>query len=367
MNLRHLVVCFVLCVACGCTHIPLRNNSVHEAATVGDVQTQQVLDNLAMFVCNPDATPYFSYPNESSVNITDTGSAELTPGWNLASGLLLFNSLGLRFNASRQAIDGFTVTPINDPRRLELMRCAYQKAVGSCCCRGASTNCPDCQTRFNVFYTGDPNGDIRANAQGTVTSECLNSDCCWFHVGCKKCLAKNCHCKLVGHYCGVYVWVGPEGRDELTKLTLAILDYAIHDPPTKRQKEVVYYLDEYGLPTTDSKSVGKVTANIAIDEHNESLLNTSRPDEARIEEQLDYRLKTVRQLLTGNLSDDEKKALIDEEQALMGKLNFLHEQLRVGGLKEQYYSRPSLPADTGILGVQQRLNTLTRPPGPSSR
>ena len=71
------------------------------------------------------------------------------------------------------------------------MHCAYQLAVRSCRGRNVvSKTCPDCQTRFKVFYTGDPNGDIRANAKGDVTSECLNSEPCWFHVGCKKCLAK---------------------------------------------------------------------------------------------------------------------------------------------------------------------------------
>ena len=112
-----------------------------------------------------------------------------------------------------------------------------------------------------MFYTGDPNGDIRQGANGIVTSECLKANCCWFHAGCKKCWAKHGSCKCCGEYCGMYVWVGPEGRDELTKLTLAILDYALHEPPVKRTKQVDYYLDEYGLPTTSQTlAVGKVTA-----------------------------------------------------------------------------------------------------------
>ena len=222
----------------------------------------------------------------------------------------------------------------------------YQRAVASCRGGEPSRTCPDCETRFRQFYTGDPNGDIRQGANGIVTSECLKPGCCWFHVGCAKCVPKKGKCNLVGHYCGIYVWVGPEGRDELSKLTLAILDYAFNAPPMKRQKEVVYNLDVYGLPTSD-KSVAKVTATIAIDEQNESLLNISQADAARIEERLDYRLNTVRNRLSATQDADEKKALRDEEQTLMDKLDFLHERLRAGGLKEKYYPQPSLPAGTG--------------------
>ena len=49
-------------------------------------------------------------------------------------------------------------------------------------------------------------------------------------------LAKDCSCIAVGEYCGCYVWVLPEGQDQLTKLTLAILDYAMHEPPVKAQQ-----------------------------------------------------------------------------------------------------------------------------------
>jgi hypothetical protein len=352
MNFRYFVVCCALCAASGCTDVPLRKNSLHEAGAIGDIQTQQVLDNLAMFVCDPNAMPYFSYPSTSAATVTDTGSASGGPTFaQVVSG-------ALNLNVSRSAQDSFTLTPVNDPRKLDLMRCAYQRAVSSCCGRGASTTCPDCQTRFNMFYTGDPNGDIRAKANGIVTSECLNSGRCWFQVGCKKCLAKRCHCNMVGRYRDTYVWVGPEGRDELTKLTLAILDYAMNSPPTQRTKEVVYYLDEYGLPTTDTTSVGKVTATIAIDENNVALLNTSRRDEARIEQQLDYRLRTVRDRLAVSQDADEKKDLRDREQRLEAKLDFLHEQIRAGALREQYYPTPSPPAGTGILGLQQQLGTV---------
>ena len=95
------------------------------------MQTQQVLDNLAMFVCNHNAMPYFSYPNQ---NMRRWSTPEM-PDYRRAGGRPLsspfpfsFTSLGLTFGGLRQATDSFVVTPINDPRKLESYR-AYQKAV----------------------------------------------------------------------------------------------------------------------------------------------------------------------------------------------------------------------------------------------
>ncbi len=277
-------------------HIPLRRNTVRQALTVGDIHQQQVLNNLAMFVYDPNSFPSFSYPNQSGSNVTDMGSAQGTGGIGRAfpgPGFLWLSSLGSMLTASRQAQESFTLNPVNDPRKLELMRCAYQKAVANCRGTDVSEACPDCQTIQKKFYTGDPYGDIDTTANGIVTSECLTSKRCWFHTGCKKDLPKKHDCLPVGHYCGVYVWVGPEGRDELTKLTLAILDYAQNSAPVPLMKTVSFYIDEYGVPTTQGTSVGSVSASVRIDEDPPSLLNMKPDDEVRIEQVLKARLVQV--------------------------------------------------------------------------
>ena len=362
----------ILGVASGCTSVQLRKNTVSQAVAVHDLQEQQVLDNLAMFVRDPNSLPYFSFANQSGAQVTDQANGSASAGWgrvNLfptspigGSGIIpfpfLLSSIGLNAGAQRSQQEAFTVTPVNDPRKLELMRCAYQMAVANCGRGAVSATCPDCQTRFKVFYTGDPNGDIRQGTNGTVTSECLKSNCCWFHVGCKKCLPKHCHCIAVGEYCGCYVWVLPEGQDQLTKLTLAILDYAMHEPPVKLTKQVVYNIDEYGLPTTSQRSVGKVTANVAIDERVEGLLKVDQADEARIEQFLDYRHKHVKDRLATTTNSEERKALLDEDQMLQNKLDFLHEQLRTGGLREQYYPRSPYPAGPNLLQLDMYQNIL---------
>jgi hypothetical protein len=351
----------------------LRKNCVSQAVAVHDLQQQQVLDNLAMFVHDPNSMPYFSYANQSGAQVNDQANAGASAGWgrvNLYPQALqanpvtsvpfpfLLSAIGLSGGAQRSQQEAFTVTPVNDPRKLELMRCAYQKAVANCGRGAVSGDCPDCETRFKVFYTGDPNGNVRQAANGIVTPEFLNSSCCWFHVGCKKCLPKHCDCIAVGEYCGCYVWVLPEGQDQLTKLTLAILDYAVHDPPVKRTKEVVYYIDENGLPTTSAASVGKVTATVAIDERVQGLISTGQTDQARIEQYLDFQHKHLTEQLAVTTNPQERKALLEEQQRLQTKIDFLREQLRAGGLREQYYPRPPSPAGPNLLQLDMYQNTL---------
>ena len=198
----------LLTFTAGCTHNQLRWNTVQQSNTVASIHQQQVLDNLAMFVSNYNALPSFSFPNQNASNVTDQGTAGVTPGFMWPG----FDSLGLAFGVQRQALEGFTMTPVNDPRKLELMRCAYQKAVATCCYGPVSETCPDCKSAFNKFYTGDPDGDIREKASGIVTSECLSMNGCWFCSGSKKCVPKGCPCAYVGCYCGTYVWVPPSGR-----------------------------------------------------------------------------------------------------------------------------------------------------------
>lgn len=361
----------IVLASSGCTHVQLQRNTVRQARTVGDIHTQQVLNNLAMFVYDSNSMPSFSVPNQGGSNVTDTGNASVTPGFGRATTNFLFDALGLNFGAAREAQESFTMTPVNDPRKLELMRCAYQQAVANCGRGEVSEHCPDCQTIQNKFYTGDPDGDIPENAEGTVTSECLKPNC-WFCVGCKKDVPKGCPCLYVGEYCGVYVWVPAGGRDELTKLTLAILDYALNDPPAMRTKLVTYYIDENGLPTTQKQSVGTVTATVNIDENNASLLNTSKPEEAKLEQILKGRLQVVNSQLTElesteKLSQpafrDERNRLLAERASLDNKLQYISEQFRKGVLKDRFYppTRSMVPGSL-LLPFNLQQQTLTAPP-----
>jgi hypothetical protein len=371
-----LVLACGLTLISGCAHIPLRRNTINQARTIADIHQQQVLNNLAMFAYNPDSMPCFSYPTQGTNQVVNTTSGGVSQTYGIPTtgphlGHLAMTLLGINFNGQYQSNEAFTLVPINDPRKLELMRCAYQQAVATCCAAAPAEKCPDCQARFNVFYTGDPHGKITERAGGIVTSECLKGDC-WFHVGCHKCVPKECGCIYVGHYCGVYIWVLPEGRDQLSKLTMTILDYAMHDPPVRITKEVTYYIDEHGLPTTQNASVGKVMANIGINERNESLLNLGAKDESALEQQLKAQLDYVDQKLDAvgrDKNTPEIQDLLSERKMLAAKLEYLKTQASIEGLKNEFIPRdqtllgPSSPGPISpdILQYNQLLNQIKSP------
>jgi len=323
------------------------------------------------------------------------------------------DSLKIDGSGSRTNQAAWTLAPVTDPRKLELMRCAYQRVISQCGLGYESVACPDCRKRFNKFYTGrayergldrykiypqDPNDckkviqvpvtdsngefvyytDENGNVQqlmedlvvqrasrcykcdddcrvanvvpgnpddcfvcsrcrcpdpciedpccppsgvtrlpgingcesgpgnptpasevekrkcndaycnscdrpnsGQVNSECLySSNGCWFCWGCKKCVPK--HCSYVGRYCDSYVWVpeGP-GRDELAKLTLAILDYAVNDAPTVPRKTVYALLDKDGAPTTYPHASMVVSTEVSVDELSRSTIRADIADAQR--------------------------------------------------------------------------------------
>ena len=290
---KYFIVAIAL-IGTGCTHEQLRYNTIRQAETVSDVHQQQVLNNLAKFVESPNALPDFAWPKSGLTDVTDTGSASAGLNWSrVMSGAFLFSAVSLNGNAMRTEKENWSLTPINDPRKLELMRCAYQKAVASCGIGGVAGDCPNCRKRWNKFYTGkayalnddrtvktDENDPTRVRNEleassagnkgsGVVTSECLYPGCCtWFGYGTKKEVPKDCPPNCIGRYSDTYVWVMPDGRDELTKLTLAILDYAVNNPPAPRMKEVVVYLDQSGNPAKRKDAVQKVTSTIPISAEN---------------------------------------------------------------------------------------------------
>jgi hypothetical protein len=372
-----LVTVLLLVLLAGCTHIQLRKNATNEAMSVGDLQQQQVLNNLAMFVHDYNSMPYFSYPNQGTAIVTDQGSGGINTGFGRPITSTTFNSgqfftppfflqflitsLGLSGTAQRSCQESYTMTPINDPRKLELMRCAYQTAVANCGYGPPPRSCPDCQARFNTFYTGDPDGKISQLNNGVITSNCLKGPC-WLHTGCKKDVPKDC-CS-VGCFCDTYVWIGPEGRDDLTKLSLAILDYATHDPPARLTKDVTFFVDALGLPTTQKDGVGQVKATIAVNEQIESLLNIAPSQEVELERQLQERIKRLNATLEQTKDSEQKKLLSDEIEDAKQKLYFLDQQLRSGGLKEQFAPpSPAAPPPFSIIPqLQQQLNANSASP-----
>ena len=261
---RGLVV--AAAVACvGCTHVQLRKNTIRQAGTLSDIYQQQVLDNLAKFVCDYYSLPHFAFARDGTSQVSDTASATGGANW---PGIVL-DAFSLELKGERAVQESWMLTPISDPRVLDLMRCAYQRAVAPCLSGAAEpTCCPNCDKRFKQYYTGSSDGHIplpgSPSDNGVITAECLRTDCCWFRIGCKKCVPKDSSCRHIGHYCGVYVWVPPgRGQDELTKLTLVILDFAFHEAAKESapmMEEVTYYYNKEGALVPQAEAVTIIKA-----------------------------------------------------------------------------------------------------------
>lgn len=243
----------------GCTSGQLRHSTVAQSTTLRDIYTQEVMNNLALFVANPAALPFFAFPNQGTTAIQDQG-ALAGPGYTSAN----FVTTPLALNLSRQATENWVLVPIADPAKLALMRCAYQQALSSCIptVPAGMSVCPNCTELRRSFYGPiDPATGDRSNED----LPCLDAPC-WICWGCKHMVPKECAAPYVGVYHDLYVWVPPAGRDMLTRLTLTILDYAVNDARQfeKRTKTVQLFVDENGRINYQGKGI-QITATIPID------------------------------------------------------------------------------------------------------
>lgn len=115
-------------VSTGCTHLALERRTIQQASTLSDLQYQQVLDNLAMFACNPEAMPWHVKLGGGTVQIADQGSGGFTADIATALGgepTRLFPSAGVQ----RGILNQWDVEPATDAEELELLRLAYLKAT----------------------------------------------------------------------------------------------------------------------------------------------------------------------------------------------------------------------------------------------
>lgn len=96
----------VLNVLCGCTHQHLRINTLAQVRTVPNLQQQQVLDNLAMFVANPESLPFYSIAGGGTTAINDQlGNSE-----NLSYTRVMFDAWSMMFSGSREMSDSRRVS-----------------------------------------------------------------------------------------------------------------------------------------------------------------------------------------------------------------------------------------------------------------
>ncbi|MEP3479089.1 MAG: hypothetical protein ABJZ55_07575 [Fuerstiella sp.] len=344
-----------LIVLTGCQHAHLRHNTVHQAQTLSDVYEQQVLDNLARTVHDAHAIPSFAYPKEGTTSITDKGGFSASPLKNFS------NVLGI--DGSRSGLEQWGLTPVSDPDKLQLMQCAYQRAVYG----GPLDACAECCEKENKFegrtdtklkvahpcqaglqaikkpggggyylvmtetkeYINDTNERFPIDKDGYVTlltADCngpCSITCGWLKHGSRCDLPRDC-CGLVGFHRGTYVWVDKCYRQHLSRLTLKILDYAINDAPAtvSRQKKVRLKVDKFGrLTAKDKDAVGTVTATIGIKDPISSVLVIDHCAVSGLTDNLEQtadvrREEVTKSLQTGVQKLMENKSLLEDRGAL---------------------------------------------------
>lgn len=210
----------------GCaTHASLRDSTVCTAATLTDLNYQQVLNNVAMFAANPSAMPALGVVNSGTVTVTDqkaySGSATYSPTLTFAKqggGALPILSLFFNPSAQRQLTENWTVVPVTDVDSLRRIRCAFQLLVLN---GNQTSDCHDCRRLLEDFFLGESD-----------RIDCLLPTG-WYATGCKKDVPPDaCH---VGKCGPTFVWVTRDGLEGLTRFTLTVLELATGKPhaPTK--------------------------------------------------------------------------------------------------------------------------------------
>jgi len=228
------------------------------------LQYQQVLDNLAHFATNPSALPWHVNLREGTTQITDSisGGAALDIG----PPVTWFPEL----LGSRTAVAQWGMSPVIDATELRLLRIAYRRALGvpdmpspefldelAHELKEQFASNADLRNESELFYEfqghasrnskeldahmittnddtvcGDPDPlrDRSPLARNVcrkiamIQNELAMIQPGWFHIGRKRDVPKDaCYVGKCGH---TYVWVGLEGRDQLTEFTLTVLKFA---------------------------------------------------------------------------------------------------------------------------------------------
>ena len=131
MHARSLLfVAAAMCFGLGCTHTALERRTVKQASTLTDLQHQQVMDNLAMFACNPDAMAWHVKVKGGLIQIADQGSGTFGAEFGLLTDAI---GTGSKFipgvSGQRGVVNQWDVDPAIDSDDLELLTVAYRKML----------------------------------------------------------------------------------------------------------------------------------------------------------------------------------------------------------------------------------------------
>jgi hypothetical protein len=179
----------------------LKRSTNQTQQTMSDLRYKHVLDNLAMMVRNPATVPNPVAINGGVVQISDNGSPTGNITWNPlgATGKTQY-FLGL--TGSRTISEQWSLTPLHNPEKLKLMRCAFQLLLNS-----------------ELVYQDDTAEKLRFFLGDEEFAMAIPRG--WFGVGTKHDVPKNA--RFWGSYHDLYVWVMDEGLDGLSRFYLTVL------------------------------------------------------------------------------------------------------------------------------------------------
>lgn len=214
----------VLALTPGCATTQLKIGHVQQAKTLTSIYEQQVLDNLAMFKSNPDALPFFAVPGAGKAQVSGTSSISANP----LNGPGHTNLGPLSFGRNTQ--NNWTMEPITDPKRLQIMRGLYQDAINGC------GECPLILEEVS--------------RKSTVSA-----------------------CDKIGSYCGCSIRVCPESSAAFTRLVLDVLEAAVGDisspsKPTAQIEELYYNKDKLVKVKKYTIEIPKDAAEVKMNDRN---------------------------------------------------------------------------------------------------
>jgi hypothetical protein len=125
---RWTCLALLICVGSGCTHNFLQQNTLSSSSTLSRLQTQQVLDNLALLSCSEAANPCHVNLASGVVQVTDSATGSML-GTLFSSGLANYNNFVPSLSVQRGLVEQWSISPVVDGAQLETLRVAYQKAL----------------------------------------------------------------------------------------------------------------------------------------------------------------------------------------------------------------------------------------------
>ena len=227
----------------GCAVTQVGFTTTRQMGSGPDIYTNQVLENLARAAVDQTALPYFALLQNGVPSTSDTGS--LTIGPLSFPGQTAVNQLHNQrsgtlgpLGASRVVGANWTISPVNDPDRLTAMRHLYLWVLG---------RPPENLEKANALLQHYIGKDF------SLTD--VPQD--WFRHGKRHDVPKEA-CRRFHHH-GTSYWIVPGMEEQLTSLTIKMLDIATVTPTTSTQT-VVWTID----PNTNLPTAVNVTRTVNI-------------------------------------------------------------------------------------------------------